>query len=266
MSRWWNFPAREIKGALKVLTQCRPDAEVREVIEEISKEILLKEPPRKRKIFDRYWRMRKVDVLKIVGHLLDEETIEEAVRGLLSTKRKSRTLIEATVELYFLPFVPKDLKKEILNVNHQYFTGTKRAKRALDRILPVWLVKKSAQGGFFSRRENVPMFFAENNYGWYRLSCWDLIDETNQGALISLIRFESRFLIRVKDLIKKLEKGERAWESKIHQETVVLLKDVSYPEKGYAIRVPPYTNTVSEAIAWMYQQDPQKFKGFDIEV
>jgi len=49
-------------------------------------------------------------------------------------------------------------------------------------------------------------------------------------------------------------------------ERVILFKDTTTPDfKGYAYMADPRANTVEEAIAYGYQLDPEKFKGFFVE-
>jgi hypothetical protein len=288
--KWWLSQTKEITNTLKVLKiaqEGNSKITVEELFEEITNEILFVDHPTKFS-FDPKWRLRMVEVLKIVGEKLSENQLYKAVKRILSPSKHTEkgcvgTLIEASWRLNLLPFLPQRLKEEIVAFNHRYFCGQEKAKRALDEILSVWMVRR-LERTHFNREEGIPTFSLGNLYyrpkDWW--GGWILLDETYRGALISLYRFEFNSELSFNEFIERLnttnihrsnttntlllpteEDPERTRET---VETVVLLKDVSHPERGYAIRVPPETRTVREAIAWMYQQNPKKFDGFDIEV
>ena len=272
---YWDYSQREIKALFKILSREDQTEKIGEFLKRVAREILFTDPP---KYEDKYWRLRKIEALKVLLSELNKKEIEEAVKAILRAPRRPNSisvLVQASYLLCQLP-LPEGLKKEILELNHSFFLGTKRAKEVIDQILPIWFVASdpflSHQERFWRDENQVPIFHISSVL-WENLTrlwyLWDLRDQNSKGALISLFYFKLRKpWKREKIMESSLEEFQKQGLLSAQQilETVVLLKDVSYPQKGYAIRVPPETQTVHQAIAWMYQQDPKRFKGFDIEV
>lgn len=122
-----------------------------------------------------------------------------------------------------------------------YHTGVlkKRAEtiRALDSILVYWVVSRF-RPIFTVGGSGIPAFYFEH---------WEVLNETSEGVLLGC---ESPLVGRNED----------------RRVRVVLLPDATGQVRGSAVEVGPEVNTVHEARAWMYQQDPEKWKGFDKEV
>ena len=122
-----------------------------------------------------------------------------------------------------------------------YYTGllkeTAKVVRVLDSILVYWVVTRS-RPIFITGDSGIPAFYHEH---------WEILEETSEGVLLGC---ESPF-------------GGRDEDRRVR---VVLLPDVTGQVRGSAVEIGPEVNTVHEARAWMFQQDPEKWKGFDKEV
>jgi hypothetical protein len=139
-----------------------------------------------------------------------------------------------TAKLWFIPNLPIDLKEKFLKLNHQNFIATQKVKKVLDDYLPLWLASSATGNGGFRQERRVPIFAN---------SKWEILDQDKNGALLYC-----------RDCFRLTK--------------VVLLPDVSGQSQGYVQEVTPTleVNTVHEARAWMFRQNPKKWRGFDEEV
>lgn len=223
-----------LREVLELLVSTPPEVTAKELIDRIVNDAIFGvywvESERHRT----NWRMWIYEVLMMVPDL-SEEVIRKGVERIMEQFRKYH-MIEWTAKLWFIPNLPEDLKKRILDLNHQYFSGQKKVKKILDSILPLWLSEpldwKNIQ---FRQEKGVPLFGNER---------WELLDESASGVLIQCGSYLGRG-----ELMK-----------------VVLLPDVINGNQGYAVKVAPGVKTVHQARAWMFQQDPEKWKEFDREV
>lgn len=142
-----------------------------------------------------------------------------------------------------IPNLPPDLIEEGVKRNQKRVRKHRpELAKVLDSILPQWLVNKNPADAFygeltfFRTRSGIPVFADQD---------WKLIERSSDGILIGCKVLRHLIEMEVK---------------------VVLLPDVSGRGQGWAVEVPPEINTVHEARAWMYQQDAEKWKGFDKEV
>lgn len=192
-----------------------------------------------------HWKTRIFAVLEETPDLPEEMLRHGIDRILGDVKRQKtmqwpakRTMAEWTSKLFFVPNLPEDLKEEFLKANHKHCEIPKDVKVELNRFLPLWLSNVSQSSPSFEERNGVFLFSNTDH--------WRLVDRNEKGALIYVSSY---------------------YESRV-EAMIVLLPDVSNRGEGCAIEVAPLakTKTVHQAIAWIYQQDPQKWKGFDREV
>ncbi len=155
----------------------------------------------------------------------------------------------------FLPdFLPYDLMivaKNRLNKSFLYgklYKSKTDVIRVLDSILHDWvMITNSMLLHSRGRRDTM-----RTNSGIIFILCdpwmeWRLIDKNQKGALIG---WDFKF----------------SPDSETRSRRVVLLRDVNDAQApGFAEDVCPEAKTVHHAIAWMFQQDPEKWKGFDKE-
>jgi len=139
-----------------------------------------------------------------------------------------------TSKIWFIPNLPADLKEKFYKLNHQNFAATQKVKKTLDDFFPLWLASSETGERGFIRRGRVPLFANSGR--------WEILDQNKDGVLLYR-----------KDFSRDAK--------------VVLLPDVSGQSRGYAHEVTPFgINTVHEARAWMFRQNPEKWRGFDKEV
>ena len=224
-----------LRNILRLLSSSPPETTVKELKKLVIEGVLSADYHQKDGRRHTHWRTRVYNVLMHTPDLT-EELIRQGIEKIFDGLQENSTT-EWTADLWFIPNLPEDLKNNFLKLNHHHFSATKAVKKALNEILPLWL-GASMGDSLFEEEKGVPLFADKEN--------WQLLDRTEKGALLYLRRLYA-------------QRGETM---------VVLLPDVNNGGEGCAIEVAPLakTKTVHQAIAWMYQQDPKKWKGFDKEV
>ena len=168
---------------------------------------------------------------------LPEEVIRKGVDRILEKQFQEHPedrLANWTSKIWFIPNLPADLKEKFYKLNHQNFAATQKVKKTLDDFFPLWLASSETGERGFIRRGRVPLFANSGR--------WEILDQNKDGVLLYR-----------KDFSRDAK--------------VVLLPDVSGQSRGYAHEVTPFgINTVHEARAWMFRQNPEKWRGFDKEV
>lgn len=217
-----------VRQVMEFLSSCPPELTAKELKEHLIKEILFTDYPKKRS--NTHWRTRVLSLLTCTPDL-PEELIRKGVNKIRKGFLESH-VVDWTGRIYFIPDLPVDLKAELLAQNHQQSSVPPKVKKVLNEILPVWLAMPWEASGF--NQEDGVFFFASTDR-------WEILDRSKQGVLLYV---------------------------RIGETMVVLLPDVSGKGQGCAVEVDPSAKikTVHQAIAWMYQQNPDKWKGFDREV
>ncbi|MFA4998674.1 MAG: hypothetical protein WC514_01515 [Candidatus Paceibacterota bacterium] len=168
---------------------------------------------------------------------LPEEVIRKGVDRILEKQFQGYpgdNMVNWAAKIWFIPNLPADLKEKFYKLNHQDFAATQRLKKILNSFFPLWLAS-SETGGMGFVQEGQVLLFANSER-------WEILDENENGVL--------------------LYRRDYSFDAK-----VVLLPDVSGQSHGYAHEVDTMgINTVHEARAWMFRQNPQKWRGFDKEV
>ena len=151
----------------------------------------------------------------------------------------------------FLPYDLIIVAKNRLNKSFLYeklYKSKTDVIRVLDLILHDWVMTTNSillhsRGRMDTMRTNSGIIFIRYD-PWGE---WRLIDKDQKGALIG---WDFKF----------------SPDSETRSRRVVLLRDVNDAQTpGFAEDVCPEAKTVHHAIAWMFQQDPEKWKGFDKE-
>ena len=227
-----------LRNVMRLLNSSPPDLTVKELREHVIKDILFSDYREKRTTSGRchtHWKSRVYTILMEAPDL-PEELLRKGVEKIF-TNLEDRNLTEWTSKLWFVPNLPEDLKNKFLRLNHKHSCVSKEVKESLDRFLPVWLTT-----GFVSPffEETAGVFLFSDADGW------KLLDRNERGALLYICRQYANPTSSM----------------------VVLLPDVNGDAQGCAVEIEPLANTktVHQAIAWMYQQNAQKWKGFDREV
>jgi hypothetical protein len=224
-----------VREIMELLSSCPPELTATELKEQVINGILFADYFSQRTDSGKchtHWRKRICAVLTGTPDL-PEELIRKGVERIFD-KLHETSMVEWTVNLWSIPNLPEDLRERLLKLNHQHFSAPRAIKRALNGMLPVWLAVSGATVGFV--HENGVYLFRDR-------ANWTIVDRSEKGVLIqSRLYFENR------------------------ETRVVLLPDVTSSGPGCAVGVDPRVETVHGAIAWMYQQNPQKWQGFDREV
>jgi hypothetical protein len=223
-----------LQTVLKLISSSSPELTMKELRANIIEEVLFGDYRRYRLASGRWptnWRMRTYTLLMNMPDL-PEELIRKGVERIFNGAQWFHT-VEWTAKVWFIPNLPSDLKEKFLKLNHESFVASKEIKEILDEFLPLWLAASLGWNMDFRQERGVALF--EN-------SRWELLDDNNRGALICCGRNY---------------RGPTK---------VVLLPDVSGSNNGSAIEVSSDVKTVHGAISWMFQQDPEKWKGFNKEV
>ncbi len=224
-----------LRNVIRLLSSSPPDLTVRELEEHVIRDILFSDYRKKRTASGRchtHWKTRVYTLLMETPDL-SEELIRKGVEKIFE-KLSDGDIVEWTAKLWFVPNLPEELKSRFLKLNHQHFCAKTEVKKTLTAFLPVWLATSEVSPVF--RQEDGAFLFSNTD--------WQILDKNERGSLLYV--------------------GHRY----IGQEEtmVVLLPDVSNRNQGCAVEVSPRVKTVHEAIAWMYQLDPEKWKRFDSEV
>ncbi len=222
-----------LRTVLRLISSSPPNMTMGELKANIIKEILFGDYHQYRYPSGRWptnWR-RRIHVLLMNTPDLPEELIRQGVEKIFKESQWFHT-VEWTAKVWFVPNLPLDLKEKFLKLNHESFVAPKGTKEILDEFLPVWLAASLGWSTDFMQEQGVALF--ENSH-------WELLDRNNRGALICC--------------------GHNCRRPT----NIVLLPDVSGSNNGSAIEVSSRVKTVHGAIAWMFQQDPEKWQGFDKE-
>ena len=223
-----------LQTVLKLISVSPPEMKMEELKANIIEEVLFGDYRHYRLASGRWstnWRMRTYTLLMNIPDL-PEELIRKGVERIFDGAQWFHT-VEWTAKAWFIPNLPSDLKEKFLKLNHKSFVASKEVKDVLGEFLPIWLAASLGWNTDFMREQGVALF---GN------SRWELLDRNDRGALIYCGR------------------------SYRYPTKVVLLPDVSGANNGSAIEVSSDIKTVHGALAWMFQQDPKKWKWFDKEV
>jgi len=234
-----------LRAVLRLLYSLPEEMTVKELKKRVIEETLFVDYHQRDGRRHTHWKTRVFAVLEETPDL-PEEMLRHGIDKIFGDVKRQktmmwpakRTMAEWTSKLFFVPNLPEDLRKEFLEANHKHCEIPKEVKKALNRFLPLWLSNVSRTSPPLEERDGVFLFSNTDH--------WRLLDQSEKGALI----YASSYY------------GSRV------EIMAVLLPDVSNKGEGCAIEVAPLakTKTVHQAIAWMYQQDPKRWKGFDKEV
>jgi len=170
---------------------------------------------------------------------LPEEAIRKGVDRILEKEFQENPgsrMADWTAKLWFIPNLPADLKEKFFKLNHQNFSATQEVKKVFDSFFPLWLTSSEVGGRGFRREKRVFLFANSDS--------WEISDQDKNGALLHCYGHH-------------------------YHAKIVLLPDVSGLSQGYVQEIPAIlreANTVHAARAWMFRQNPEKWKGFDKEV
>ena len=227
-----------LRNVMRLLNSSPPDLTVKELKEHVIKDVLFSDYREKRTESGRchtHWKMRVYTILMETPDL-SEELVRKGVEKIFE-RLEDRNLTEWTSKLWLVPTLPGDLKDKFLKLNHKHSCMSREIKESLDRFLLVWLTTGFVSP-FFEETAGAFLFSDENG--------WKLLDQNERGALLYISRQYANPISTM----------------------VVLLPDVNGDAQGCAVEIEPLaeTKTVHQAIAWMYQQNPERWKGFDREV
>lgn len=227
-----------LREVLELLSSAPPQISAKQLMDKVVTEALLGQYGRTESGRHRTNKRLWIYETLMMAPNLSEELIRKGIDRIFEDRFQEyseKHTVEWTARLWFVPYLPLDLKEKFLKLNHQYFSASQKIKKVLDNFLPLWLAASIGENALFRKEGQIPLFMSSER--------WELLDQSEKGVLLHCSHYYS---------------GNGSTN-------VVLLPDVSGKDKGCAEEVSNRVRTVHEAIAWLFSQDPKKWQGFDEE-